>query len=95
MALSFKAATRAILLDSGGGGTGRAFNWDLIPKELDREKLILAGGLNRENVIEAIHKVKPWAVDASSVLESAPGRKDLDKMSDFIANVKEADHATG
>ncbi len=92
IAKSYHPVTRAILLDSGGGGTGRTFDWTLIPQELDRKKLILAGGLNPENIIQAIRKVRPWAVDISSGIESTPGRKDFNKMSDFIANVREVDH---
>ncbi len=92
LAASYHLVTRAILLDTGGGGTGRTFDWALIPEELDRKKLILAGGLNPENIIQAIRKVRPWAVDTSSGIESTPGRKDFIKMSNFIANVREVDH---
>lgn len=95
LAASYHPVTKAILLDSGGGGTGRTFDWALIPAELDRKKLILAGGLNPENIIQAIRKVRPWAVDTSSGIESTPGRKDFNKMSNFIAKVKEADHEAG
>jgi phosphoribosylanthranilate isomerase len=92
LAASYHLVTKAILLDTGGGGTGRTFDWALIPEELDRKKLILAGGLNPENIIQAIRKVRPWAVDTSSGIESTPGRKDFIKMSNFIANVREVDH---
>jgi phosphoribosylanthranilate isomerase len=92
LAASYHPVTKAILLDTGGGGTGRTFDWALIPEELDRKKLILAGGLNPENIIQAIRKVRPWAVDTSSGIESTPGRKDFIKMSNFIANVREVDH---
>lgn len=76
----------AILLDSAApgeyGGTGRPFHWELA-RGLNR-RFILAGGLDAENVREAIRQVKPWGVDASSRLESAPGKKDHVKMRAFI-----------
>ncbi len=71
------------LLDSHGsgeaGGTGEAFDWSLATKTLGKP-LILAGGLRPENVAEAIRTVRPWAVDLSSGVESAPGIKDRDKI---------------
>jgi phosphoribosylanthranilate isomerase len=77
----------AYLLDSSeGGGTGQRFNWDLI--EGVEERIILAGGLNPENVEEAIRKVRPYAVDVSSGVESFPGKKDPWKMEEFIRNVR-------
>jgi phosphoribosylanthranilate isomerase len=68
------------------GGTGQAFAWDELPAALDRP-LILAGGLNPENVGEAIARVRPYAVDVSSGVESAPGVKDPDKIAAFVAAV--------
>lgn len=65
------------------GGTGESFDWGLIPKT-DRP-VILAGGLTPENAMDAIHAVAPWALDVSGGIESAPGRKDPDKMARFIA----------
>lgn len=65
------------------GGTGESFDWGLIPKT-DRP-VILAGGLTPENAMEAIQVVAPWALDVSGGIESAPGRKDPDKMARFIA----------
>ncbi len=82
--------TDAWLLDSyvpaKPGGTGAPFNWDLAveAKQLGRP-IILAGGLTPENVAEAVRRVGPYAVDVSSGVESAPGRKDARKMRDFIA----------
>ncbi len=71
------------------GGTGEAFDWSLIPKDLPLP-LILSGGLDPVNVGEAVARVAPWAVDVSSGVESARGVKDLNKVAQFI---KAARHA--
>ena len=79
-----------ILLDSyhkdAGGGTGQSFDWDLIPDDVPLP-LILAGGLNPENVASAIEAVKPYAVDVSSGVESEPAIKDHEKIEQFIKEV--------
>jgi phosphoribosylanthranilate isomerase len=75
------------LLDSDTiGGTGQAFDWSWI-EGLDRP-FVLAGGLGPDNVAGAIERVRPWGVDASSGLESAPGVKDLAKVAAFVNQVK-------
>jgi len=91
---AYTQVTRALLLDSGAGGTGRTFDWSSIPEGLDRRWLILAGGLGPDNVVKAIKTVKPWAVDVSSGIEIEPGRKDIGKMKEFIKRVREADHGS-
>ncbi|GAB6067099.1 phosphoribosylanthranilate isomerase [Methylothermus subterraneus] len=68
------------------GGTGRRCDWDRIPKELGKP-LILAGGLDPENVAAAVAKVRPWAVDVSSGVEKAKGIKDPAKMAAFLREV--------
>jgi phosphoribosylanthranilate isomerase len=80
----------AFLLDSysaeSPGGTGRVGNWDwarALVKFCDTP-VVLAGGLTPENVRDAIRKVKPWGVDASSGVELRPGRKDIEKVRAFI-----------
>ena len=79
----------AIMLDAKDdrlrGGTGRVVNWD-IAAEVRRlgQDVFLAGGLSPENVETAIRLVAPYAVDACSSLESAPGKKDKVKMTEFI-----------
>ncbi len=72
------------------GGTGRIFDWSLVPPGIDRP-LILSGGLNPGNVGEAIRRVHPWAVDISSGVESEKGIKDQAKMAAFINGVNYAD----
>jgi phosphoribosylanthranilate isomerase len=83
----------AILLDAGNGaqpgGTGRGFDWSIARAVRARvPHLILAGGLTPENVGAAIREVAPDAVDVSSGVESAPGRKDANKVKAFIAAVR-------
>lgn len=83
--------SRGFLVDSHGsgeaGGTGQTFDWDVLDSEA-KFPLILAGGLRSENVAQAIQKVKPWAVDLSSGVESEPGIKDHGKMESLMREVK-------
>jgi len=85
---------RSVLLDSHrkgeAGGTGESFDWGSIPIGL-RRKIILAGGLNADNVAQAIQRVRPWAVDLSSGVESSPGVKDNDLMSRLMQQVRWVD----
>jgi phosphoribosylanthranilate isomerase len=69
------------------GGTGEVFAWDLARAHRGRTPLILSGGLNPDNVAEAIRIVRPFAVDVASGVEIAPGRKDPDKLEAFAAAV--------
>jgi phosphoribosylanthranilate isomerase len=92
-ALQYESA-RGLLLDAfvAGvpGGTGEIFDWNLIPTKLPLP-IVLSGGLNNGNVIEAIRRVRPCAVDVSSGIESSPGIKDARKMNDFFKGVRDAD----
>jgi phosphoribosylanthranilate isomerase len=77
------------------GGTGMVFDWKLIEQIKPPGPVILAGGLNPENVGEAIKQVKPFAVDVNSGVEYQPGRKDTDKLKSFADEVRKADdHAS-
>jgi phosphoribosylanthranilate isomerase len=74
------------------GGSGRAFDWSALPRHLARP-MLLAGGLTPDNVHDAVCAVRPWAVDVSSGIESAPGIKDPDKMRRFVDEVRRADQS--
>ncbi|MGD9163609.1 MAG: phosphoribosylanthranilate isomerase [Chromatiales bacterium] len=74
------------------GGTGACFDWDRIPRELC-SRIILAGGLNPNNVEQAIRQVHPYAVDVSGGVEAAKGIKDADKIAAFIAGVNRGDNS--
>ncbi len=79
-----------ILLDTyskAGGGSGQTFDWSLIPEDIPLP-LILAGGLNPDNVASAVETVKPYAVDVSSGVESEPAIKDHKKIEQFIKEVQ-------
>ena len=81
-----------ILMDSYSknvyGGTGVSFNWDIVKDYYREIPVILSGGLDVENVRQAVDIVKPFGVDASSKLEIYPGKKDIDKVTKFINVLK-------
>ncbi|MEM8561695.1 MAG: phosphoribosylanthranilate isomerase, partial [Pseudomonadota bacterium] len=89
----YKSA-RGVLLDSwhdnARGGTGIAFDWNLAQGEWSKP-VLLAGGLNADNVAEAVERVRPWAVDVSSGVEQSPGCKDSVKITQFVESVRRAD----
>jgi phosphoribosylanthranilate isomerase len=72
------------------GGTGEAFDWALIPRDLPLP-VILSGGLHAANVAAGIAHVRPWAVDVSSGVEAAKGIKDAAKIAAFINEVNKID----
>ena len=72
------------------GGTGEAFEWERVPRDLDLP-VVLAGGLDPDNVAQAIATVRPWAVDLSGGVESAKGIKDAARMAALVAAVRAAD----
>jgi len=83
-----------ILLDAyekdAPGGTGKLFDWDVAIKAAQSKelKLVLAGGLNPDNVQEAVIRVGPFGVDVSSGVESSPGKKDIALIEKFIEGVR-------
>ncbi|MCP5026566.1 MAG: phosphoribosylanthranilate isomerase [Actinomycetia bacterium] len=81
----------AVLIDSPTPGSGEIFDWRVLERApVAHRRLILAGGLNSENVADAIGAVRPWGVDVASGVESAPGRKDPVKLRAFIEAAKAA-----
>ena len=99
--LGANAHLEAIMLDAynpnAAGGTGESFNWELVVRARRDGRMdnllpiILAGGLDPDNVAEAIAAVRPWAVDVSSGVESSPGVKDLAKVEAFLRAVRDTD----
>ena len=73
------------------GGSGKTFDWDLACEIAKKRPVILSGGLNPENVEEAIRWVRPYGVDVSSGVEGqVPGRKDPERVRCFIENARAA-----
>lgn len=92
------STAQAILLDAhveGFGGGGKAFNWSLLPTNVDAH-LVLSGGLTPANVTDGIRTLRPrarsLAVDVSSGIEAGKGLKDADKIRQFVAAVRAADN---
>jgi phosphoribosylanthranilate isomerase len=91
---TFSPLFAGLLLDTWSdayGGTGKVFDWSLIPAEL-AHRAVLSGGLNAQNATGAVRQLRPHAVDVSSGIESAKGVKDVALMRAFIAAVRSADH---
>ncbi len=82
----------AFLLDSYSpgyyGGSGKAFDWSLAVEAQKYGKIILAGGLNPNNIAEAIREVRPYGVDVCSGVEKEPGKKEHKKLKEFIQTVR-------
>jgi phosphoribosylanthranilate isomerase len=87
------SSAAALLLDTPSvayGGSGRAFDWSRIPARRSM-RVILAGGLDSDNVMRAVQGVQPYAVDVSSGVEEAPGIKSASRIRDFVDAVRRAD----
>ncbi len=86
----------ALLLDAyepgKPGGTGIHFDWERIPAEM-ASRIILAGGLNPENIELAVRQVRPYAVDVSGGVEASKGIKDAGKIAAFLEGVKRGDNS--
>jgi phosphoribosylanthranilate isomerase len=82
--------TDLILLDAVSPGSGQVFDWTLAGEVPEGVRLILAGGLDPENVTDAVKAVEPWGVDVSSGVERSPGRKDAIKVKRFIERARAA-----
>ncbi|HET6168846.1 MAG TPA: phosphoribosylanthranilate isomerase [Terracidiphilus sp.] len=98
-AISLDPSVDAMLVDSrtatAVGGTGVVFDWDLAATTLfqnaKERKFIAAGGLSPANVTEAVATLQPWGVDVVSGVEASPGRKDPEKVREFIAKARAAE----
>lgn len=90
----FYPDAKGLLLDAWvegvAGGTGKSFDWGLIPAQLPLP-VVLSGGLDPSNVETAVRRVKPWAVDVSSGVEAARGIKDAAKIAAFVQGVRNAE----
>ena len=86
------AGEPALLLDAhqpgSYGGTGKTGDWQAAARIARKHPILLAGGLNCDNLRQAIQTVHPWGVDVASGVESSPGRKDLEKVREFIRIAK-------
>lgn len=91
---SYQGLVSAFLLDAYTpnvlGGSGQIFNWDIALEAKQFGKIILAGGLTPDNVVEAVRRVQPYGVDVSSGVEQKKGKKDLKKMKLFIKRAQSA-----
>jgi len=70
------------------GGTGKTFDWNIAIKAKEYGRIILAGGLTPENIVEAVKKVQPYAVDVNSGIESVPGKKDKNKLEQLFKTIR-------
>jgi len=79
-----------VMVDAPEPGSGRVFDWSILDGRERGLPLLLAGGLNPDNVASAIDTVRPWGVDVATGVEASPGRKDPLKVREFVAAAKEA-----
>jgi phosphoribosylanthranilate isomerase len=86
---------RLVLVDGRNPGSGEVFDWRLAEGVVDFRHLIVSGGLTAENVGDAIGYLRPFGVDVSSGVESAPGKKDPSRLRAFISAVRRAEDSLG
>ncbi|HEX5266460.1 MAG TPA: phosphoribosylanthranilate isomerase [Acidimicrobiales bacterium] len=91
MARAREYGADVVMVDSASPGSGKVFDWDMVGDVPHGVRLLLAGGLNADNVAEAIGRVRPWGVDVATGVEATPGRKDPRKLRAFIAAARQAD----
>ena len=85
---SLKRLPRRLLFEGRVSGSGATADWQEARRLAERTELILAGGLNADNIDAAITAVRPYGVDVSSGVESVKGKKDIDKIREFVARVR-------
>ncbi len=90
LAKADRYATDLVMVDAPNPGSGKLWDWSLTDQVPDTVRLILAGGLDPDNVAAAIEAVEPWGVDVATGVESSPGRKDPTLVRRFIANARAA-----
>lgn len=91
LAVAAVAAVPQALFEAPGSGVGQRADWDRAAQLAGTTRLMLAGGLNEENVASAIRQVSPWGVDVSSGVETHRGVKDRDKIAAFIDAVRDTE----
>lgn len=79
-----------LVFEGARSGVGKAVDWDLARSLASRTRVLLAGGLDPDNVGEAIQRVRPWGVDVSSGVESSPGRKCPKRIQEFVKAARAA-----
>jgi phosphoribosylanthranilate isomerase len=84
------ALPEIFLYEGGQSGRGRTVDWQRAAAYAQRGRMILAGGLSARNVGNAVRVARPWGVDVSSAVESAPGRKDAKKIAAFVEAARAA-----
>ena len=90
VAEAHRLATDLILLDATSPGSGHVFDWTLAGEVPEGVRMILAGGLDPDNVTDAVKAVEPWGVDVASGVERSPGKKDALKVKRFVERAKAA-----
>jgi phosphoribosylanthranilate isomerase len=85
----------ALLIDGSDGGEGKAFDWSNLKAHIDgfSKPIIIAGGIDADNVTQVIQTLRPYGVDVSSGVEDEPGTKNAEKIAKLCAAVRAADHA--